>query len=226
MMVDNQEKPQSQKEGKAENLVNADSVPSATPGTNNDSRADDQSSEEVSKLPETNNEAGLSWSRQAEETPDKRPGVIIGKDFLDRSQRETAILSENNSGLRRMLKHDPQSQDQTSTLGEQREVILVIRGMVERVVMMENIAYKLGRFELGTRRFDEVDLTPYGALDRGVSRVHAQIHLHQDHLYVTDLNSTNGTYLAGKRLPADTPTLLRKGDELLVGRLAIQVLFR
>lgn len=144
--------------------------------------------------------------------------------------KETAILSRDNPLLRRALNHqsdDDENQLQgTTTLGEKREVILLIRGMAERVVMQEGIIYKLGRFELGLSAPDEIDLTPYGAMDRGVSRVHAQLHLENDRLYITDLSSTNGTYVSGNKVEPNTPTALRKGDELLLGRLQVQILFR
>ncbi|XWX04720.1 FHA domain-containing protein [Aggregatilineales bacterium SYSU G02658] len=138
--------------------------------------------------------------------------------------RETAVLSDNNPIMRRMMSRT--TQGSTSRLGEGREVLLVIRGMVERVMMVEGKSYKLGRFELSTRKEEEIDLSPYGALDRGVSRVHAQLTLHNDQIYITDLTSTNGTYLGGQRLKPNEATLLRKGDELLIGRLPVQVLFR
>lgn len=138
---------------------------------------------------------------------------------------DTAVLSKENRTFQRAInKQEPAVG--TSTLGEQREVILVIRGMIERLTITEKMPFTLGRFELGRKESTEVDLTPYGALDRGVSRVHAQLHLKGDHLFVTDLGSTNGTYLAGARLEPNEPKLLRKGDELLIGRLSVQVMFR
>lgn len=145
------------------------------------------------------------------------------------TSRETAVLSKNNSGLRRYLRgqadKDGEESD-TAQLGDSREVLLIIRGVVERLLISEDSAYKLGRFDIGTKRFDEIDLSPYGALDRGVSRTHAQLHLEGEHLFITDLGSTNGTYVGGERLAARKPHQLRKGDELLLGRLAIQVMFR
>jgi pSer/pThr/pTyr-binding forkhead associated (FHA) protein len=111
-------------------------------------------------------------------------------------------------------------------LGDTREVLLLIRGMVERVIMNENKAYTLGRFDMGAKGDDEIDLTPYGAQDRGVSRHHAVLHLEGDHLYLTDLGSTNGTYVSGDRLVENTPTIVHKGDEVLLGRLAVQIMFR
>lgn len=143
--------------------------------------------------------------------------------------KDTAVLSRDNPLLRRALSHQSDDSEQfqgTTTLGEKREVILLIRGMAERVVMQEGVIYKLGRFELGMAAPNEIDLTPYGAMDRGVSRVHAQLHLQDDHLYITDLSSTNGTYVSGNKIEPDSPTALRKGDELLLGRLQVQILFR
>jgi len=141
--------------------------------------------------------------------------------------RDTAVLSRNNPMLKRALNQQSSSMPNgTTSLGETREVILLIRGMVERIIMMEDRIYKLGRFEMATKSTEEVDLTPYGAQDRGVSRIHAQLHLSDEKLFITDLGSTNGTYLSGTRLEPNEPTSLRKGDELLLGRLAVQVLFR
>ncbi|MCU0513505.1 MAG: FHA domain-containing protein [Anaerolineae bacterium] len=143
-----------------------------------------------------------------------------------KTQRDTAILNEPSLLRRAGLPGGEALPNGTATLGDRREVILVIRGMIERVTVRENVEFKLGRFEPTARQANEIDLTPYGAMDRGVSRLHARIHLEKEHLYITDLGSTNGTFLAGVRLEKDVPTLLRKGDELILGRLPIQVMFR
>jgi len=137
--------------------------------------------------------------------------------------RDTAILSSSRQRWRRVL--NQQQPNGTATLGDQREVILVIRGMIERVMLREEQPVILGRFDLGAKNQGQVDMTTYGAIDRGVSREHAKLHLKDDRLYVTDLGSTNGTFLGGKKLTPNRPEMLRKGDELLLGRLAIQVLF-
>lgn len=159
------------------------------------------------------------------------------KDDASEMVQKTTVISRDNPILKRALSHQAAMESEEGEAAEEekveeispspeREVILVIRGMVERVVMTPNVIYKLGRFELGLKNPDEIDLTPYGATDRGVSRLHAQMHVDGDNLYVTDLGSTNGTYLGGKRLNPDEPTAVKKGDELLLGRLAVQVMFR
>lgn len=141
--------------------------------------------------------------------------------------RDTAVFAHDDRRLKRILSsHQSDEHDGTMALGQKQEVILLVRGMVERVMMESGTSYKLGRFELGVNEDDEIDLTPYGAQDRGVSRVHAQLQIIDAIVHITDLGSTNGTFVNGKRLEKDTPTALRKGDELLLGRLAVQVLFR
>lgn len=151
------------------------------------------------------------------------PRLTERSDTITR-RPDTAILSPKNA-LRKQLSPIQVTGD-TASLGENHEIILVIRGMVERLAIKDNKPVILGRSDMRTRFVPDVDLTPYGALDRGVSREHSRLHLEGDRLYITDLDSTNGTFLAGKRLDPHVATLIRKGDELVLGRLAVQILFR
>ena len=50
-----------------------------------------------------------------------------------------------------------------------------------------------------------------------VSRAHAEIHLSGDTLSVTDLGSTNGTFVNGERIRAKLPCRLNSGDEIRFG---------
>ena len=47
---------------------------------------------------------------------------------------------------------------------------------------------------------------------RGISRIHGRISREEDCYYLTDLNSTNGTYLNGGRLEVNEKARLRPGD--------------
>lgn len=112
----------------------------------------------------------------------------------------------------------------TATLSAFSEVLLVIDGMLARLVIHESQQYFLGRFKIV--KDDEVDLNPYGALHHGVSRVHAKLIMEREKLFIVDLASSNGTYVRRTRLQPHEPALLRTGDELLLGRMRIQVMFR
>ena len=57
------------------------------------------------------------------------------------------------------------------------------------------------------------------------SRVHARVEWRRDKFVLVDL-STNGTYVRATRLNPNEPVALSKGEEILLGRLSIQVVFR
>ena len=71
----------------------------------------------------------------------------------------------------------------------------------------------------------DVDLTPYGAVEMGVSRQHAKLTHQSATVMVQDLGSVNGTYLNGVRLVPHQPRVLRDEDELCLGRLTLRVSF-
>ena len=71
----------------------------------------------------------------------------------------------------------------------------------------------------------EVDLGPYGAYERGVSRQHAALRRQNDTVILVDLNSANSTFLNGQRLVPDQPRILRDGDEIRLGQLVLRVSF-
>lgn len=71
-----------------------------------------------------------------------------------------------------------------------------------------------------------IDLTPYDARAKGVSRIHAAIRRSDVTLTFEDLNSINGTYLNGSRLPPRQPQTLHDGDELRLGLLRIRIAFQ
>jgi CheY-like chemotaxis protein len=71
----------------------------------------------------------------------------------------------------------------------------------------------------------EIDLTPFAAHMKGVSRRHAVILAKDNSIVVKDLGSANGTRLNGYTLNPNQPYLLRHGDELAFGQLIVQVLF-
>lgn len=84
----------------------------------------------------------------------------------------------------------------------------------------------LGRFEAGKAEASEVDLSPFEARQKGVSRLHAVIYRAKHTLSLADLSSSNGTYLNGEKLLPQQSRVLRDGDEVRFGELAALVLFR
>ncbi len=81
--------------------------------------------------------------------------------------------------------------------------------------------WTLGR-RAGTSAVD-VDLSPYGAYEHGVSRVHAALRVTPDGVFLIDLQSSNGTFLNGLRLRPHVPYPLRHRDKILLGTFPLQV---
>ncbi len=70
-----------------------------------------------------------------------------------------------------------------------------------------------------------IDLSPYGAYERGVSRKHVQFRRTNTLVYVSDMGSTNGTFINGRQLLPQDKRLLHNGDELRLGQLRMKVKF-
>ncbi len=106
------------------------------------------------------------------------------------------------------------------------DITLYIEGVEEPLILQITHQATLGRRTPGAAVQPRVDLTPYSAVEKGVSRLHTVIRRMDTGLTVEDLASTNGTWLNGVPLPPYTPRLLHSGDRLTLGRLEIAVYFR
>ncbi len=69
----------------------------------------------------------------------------------------------------------------------------------------------------------DLDLSPYGALERGVSRRHALLRPTQNSLYLLDLGSTNGTMHNAVPLGAGVTRALKHNDTLTFGRITCTI---
>jgi hypothetical protein len=69
------------------------------------------------------------------------------------------------------------------------------------------------------------DLSEFQAHHHGVSRRHCLLERRDERLLVTDLGSTNGTYLNEKRLLPQNPLQIAHGDRLILGTLHLIVYY-
>lgn len=83
----------------------------------------------------------------------------------------------------------------------------------------------LGRADESVSQQPDIDLGPFGALEKGVSRHHAALEMTDDTLILMDIGSSNGTFLNGLRLGPKQAHVLRDGDEIRLGKLAGRVFF-
>jgi hypothetical protein len=83
----------------------------------------------------------------------------------------------------------------------------------------------IGRLDPASASFPDIDLTSDGGLEKGVSRRHVQITRRGGEVFAKDLGSINGTFLNRKKLTPYLPHVLKRGDELQLGRLRLRVSF-
>ena len=85
---------------------------------------------------------------------------------------------------------------------------------------------EIGRRDAATGTSPDIDLSSYAGYRLGVSRKHAIIRLKNHQLEIYDLGSSNGTAVNGQRLTPHQPHVLHDGDEILLGKMVMRVLFQ
>ncbi len=145
---------------------------------------------------------------------------LINKDF-SYQRRKTDLLSDYFKKGTITKKLDDV---QTTLVPDDKEITLIIGGIRESLKFDNNNMITLGREDKFQTVINLFDLEPFGAVERGVSRMHCQLTLKWGQVFVTDLKSTNGTYLDGKRLEPHQPKVIKKGSKLSLGRLSIRIM--
>lgn len=84
----------------------------------------------------------------------------------------------------------------------------------------------IGRHDTMTGVMPDIDLTAYAGYRMGVSRQHALLRLQNERLEVVDLGSSNGTAVNGSKLEARQAHPLRDGDELILGKMKMRLIFQ
>lgn len=82
----------------------------------------------------------------------------------------------------------------------------------------------IGREDPISGIFPDIDLTPHGGEEGGVSRKHVRVRAQDGRYTVEDLNSTNFTFVNHQRLSPGSPQPVKDGDELRLGR--VRLVFR
>lgn len=80
----------------------------------------------------------------------------------------------------------------------------------------------IGREDAVSNIYPDVDLSPHGGEEGGVSRLHARIFYENGQYLLEDENSTNFTYLNRQKLAGKTPTPLHDNDEVRLGRVLLR----
>jgi hypothetical protein len=82
--------------------------------------------------------------------------------------------------------------------------------------------WMIGREDAVSNIFPDIDLTPHGGEEGGVSRMHAKIYVQGPQYLLEDQNSTNFTFINRQKLAPKTPTPINNGDEIKLGRVVMR----
>lgn len=139
-------------------------------------------------------------------------------------RHKTHKIPDESTQLKRVLDKNNAAGD-TASLGKVHQVTFIIRGVREQILLHPDVPLLIGRFHINNHVNLDVDLTPYGADHRGVSRIHARLDLIEDNLYIMDMGSTNGTYITGNRIEAHKRSMLRNNESVVLGNLPLHIIF-
>lgn len=105
-------------------------------------------------------------------------------------------------------------------------IVIRIRDYADPISLQPKDELLFGRSDNQPGFALDLDMTPFGGAENGVSRRHAAIRRGDNTLTLVDLESTNGTHLNGQRLTPHQPRVLRDGDEIRMGRLVFHIFFK
>jgi hypothetical protein len=114
----------------------------------------------------------------------------------------------------------------TTSLSTQGELLIHIRDHDQPLTVRPKDELIFGRSDAKNNHYPDIDLSPYGAIEEGISRVHARLRRSGATITLADMNSVNGTFLNGQRLPPNQDRVLHDGDEVTLGRLVMHIYFK
>lgn len=83
----------------------------------------------------------------------------------------------------------------------------------------------VGRADPISQFYPDLDLTPFGGIEHGVGRRHLRIVHQNGTVAIEDLDSTNGTYHNGTKLPARQQQPIQSGDEIRLGNFVLHIVW-
>jgi len=129
----------------------------------------------------------------------------------------TQHLGEDERNLR------PQLRWGTAYFGEQTFLRIHVSHTAQLIETRFDTECILGR--VSEDDVATVDLSPFNAIEMGVSRRHAKLTRQSATIMVQDLDSVNGTYLNGENLLPFQARGLRNEDEIQLGHMQLRISF-
>jgi hypothetical protein len=157
-----------------------------------------------------------------------------GKKLITKADLAAPLLDENDEEGNLLTKDIAISFDDEVEPAPPPPAVTIFETKVSMYLMdarhvlpiMGKNEFTLGRKIPGSDKIPDVDLSPYKAFSLGVSRIHATIRVSGGNVLITDNNSSNGTFVNNKKIPAFKPIPVKHKDIVTLGLFRIQFLVR
>ncbi|MBL6961704.1 MAG: FHA domain-containing protein [Anaerolineales bacterium] len=141
---------------------------------------------------------------------------LLHKDLVTQNIGTNELGGESLSEI-------PPKEERTFTIGS---ISLQLLEGGQFLPLKNRKEFTMGRVSVGQTIMPDIDLTPHGAFDSGVSRLHAVLRNSEGRVTIMDLGSSNGTYVDGTRLEPERENSLSHGSIISLGKLKIQFLLQ
>jgi pSer/pThr/pTyr-binding forkhead associated (FHA) protein len=140
----------------------------------------------------------------------------------DTRRETTTSLKNPTGGPPSAAEDEPHTVAAPTALAGVPGISMVVINSGRRISLESGEELLVGRKDNQRGIYPDVDLGLDGGYDAGVSRRHAIITPDASGYVLEDLDSANGTFVNGRRLPPQTPTPITNGDELKFGTLILR----
>jgi CheY-like chemotaxis protein len=137
--------------------------------------------------------------------------AIIFKNEVDNPEQGTKKLSGTAS------------LDYISPATHNDAIVIFVEGQRQPIGFVVQPSVTLGRAATNPGARQHIDLAPFGASEKGVSRVHGKIERKDNAFMIEDMGSSNGTFVNGHSLHVGEQKRIANGDEIRFGELRMHI---
>lgn len=147
----------------------------------------------------------------------------INKDPIQASSPFTKKLNPNAVGLNELQEIAEEIDNQSEPVVGISEVKLIIPKSDVSINFTVNGTLRIGRGSPHDVTKPDIDLNAYESI-KTVSRNHATLKIEGGKMVITDVGSSNGTFVSGQRLKPNTPLKIESGTMVRFGALMVQIM--
>ncbi len=142
----------------------------------------------------------LSAFGKKKSKPEKMLWEMPEEETWEPTDKQLPIQEETKESYGETVFFEPEPENVLCGLGKYDKIL----------IKLEHFPFSIGKLK------EEAD---YVLKDSSVSRLHVRFYQQDKSVYIVDMNSTNGTFKNGFRIPPNEKMLLEEGDEIAIGKI-------